>query len=99
MNGRRGGAASIRAAARTRVAATYRPEQAASPSSDSCVKRAQTLACQRPLRLSIAAWNPVSRGGANTGTTPRPRHSRMTRPTTSSYWWVPWKIVSLSNWA
>ena len=43
--------------------------------------------------------SPVSRGGANTGTTPRPRHSRMTRPTTSGCWCGPWKIVSLSNWA
>src|SRR4051812_17547654 len=47
----------------------------------------------------MAAWNPVSRGGANTGTTPRTRHTRMTRPTTSLCWCAPWKIVSLSNWA
>src|SRR5512135_1628708 len=45
----------------------------------------------------MAAWNPGSRGGANTGTTPRLRHSRVTRPTTSGCWCAPWKIVSLSN--
>ena len=27
-----------------------------------CVKRLQTFACQRPLKFSMAAWNPVSWG-------------------------------------
>src|SRR5512135_3714137 len=47
----------------------------------------------------MAAWKPGSRGGTNTGTTPRPRHNRLTRPTTSGWVCGPWKIVSLSNWA
>ena len=37
--------------------------------------------------------------GANTGTTRKAKHSRLTRPTVSANWCAPWKIVSLSNWA
>src|SRR3954470_13919071 len=65
--------------------------------SEPCSNRAQTFACQVPLEFSIIDWKPNSWGTTKTGATPRLRHNRLTRPITSGWAWVPWKIVSLSN--
>jgi len=53
----------MRAAARWRLAATNFAAWACRAASEACSKRAQTLACQRPLYPSMAAWKPLSRGG------------------------------------
>ena len=66
---------------------------------DACWKRPQTLACHRPLKPSMAAWKPVSRGGTKTGTTPQLRQVRATRPMVSGWICGPWKMGPLSNWA
>jgi hypothetical protein len=59
--------------------------------------RVLTLACHRPLKPSMAAWKPVSRGGTKTGTTPRLRQTRATRPMVSGWICGPSKSGSLSN--
>src|SRR3972149_5199196 len=96
--GRRGGAFSILAAARRRLAVMNFAERDCRARREAWVKRDQTLACQRPLKFSMAAWKPVSRGGAKTGIRFKERQRRMTRPRESGCWWAPWKTVSLSNW-
>jgi hypothetical protein len=49
------------------------------------------------LNASIAAWKPCSCTGAKTGTMPKLKHSRVTRPIASENWCAPWNRVSLSN--
>ena len=87
----------MRTARRWRSAARYWLDRCRNCDTPGCSKRCQTFACQSPLKLSMAAWNPVSFGGAKTGVTPRLRHRRMTRPTASGCWRGPVKRLSLSN--
>ena len=73
-----------------------RPWDARSWRRSRCRKRCQTFACHRPLKLSTAAWKPVSRGGANTGMTPAARQNRMKRPSRRTARVEPAKRVALS---
>ena len=77
----------------------YAAERSCSSGSEGFQKRSQSLRCQRPLKASTAAWNPVSRGGAKTGVTAAARQKRMIVPMESRTLAPPMNRASLSNWA
>ena len=79
--GRRRGAASPSAWVRTRRAAMYWSERLCSSRTLPTRCRRQTLACHKPLRLSMVFCMPCSSGGTNTGITSSAKHRRLMRPT------------------